>query len=153
MKKLHLECKPDETLAKVLGKTKKEILHHNDKGRVCKYLSQNTGLTGMIDEDPNSAQPSYLEKLTDTTDKYQVKELSNAKTGNKMLVLCPRLEEWIIDVCQKNNVAISDFGLSDKPNTLHGEINSKLAKFEELLVYLLEEAKSKELLHLKSLLS
>jgi hypothetical protein len=152
MKKLHLECKPDETLAKILGKTNKEILHHNDKGRVCKFLSQNSGLTGMIDEDPNSAQPSYIDQLTNSSQKYSIKELIHVKSQNKLVVLCPRLEEWIIGVCKSNDVQISDFGLSEKPNTLHGEINSKLKKFEELLVHLRDDIKSKELLYLKTLL-
>lgn len=152
MKTIHLECKPDETLVKVLGKTNRYIIHHNDKGRVCKYLSKNADLVGLIDEDPGSAQPSYLGGLKIVDKKYNIKELKDNGLQNKILVLCPRLEDWVVQLCKTENVDIESFNLNKNPNALHREIISKLNNFERLLFHLKERVQSKAILHLEHLL-
>lgn len=151
MKRLHLECLPDEFLVKKLGYARKEILHHDDKGRVCNSLQKQSEAVGMIDEDPGSAQPTYLRSLKEISYEHNVKLLQDDKTGNKVVVLCPQLEGWIIEVCKLNKVDINDFGLSDSGNALHREINGKLNNLDKLLTYLIE-LKAPQLKRLKELL-
>jgi len=149
MKRLNLECLPDERLVKNLGYPHREIKHHDDKGRVCNELKKLNGAIGMVDEDPKSAQPAYLEGLKEISRHHNVKLLTDAKRNNVLLVLCPRLEEWLIKVCELNGVDIKHFGLSNAPSMLHREISSKLGSLDKLLTHLLAEKKAPELKYLK----
>jgi len=40
IKKVIVECNPDEVLAQVLGLSRKEIVHQDNKGEVCNYLDK-----------------------------------------------------------------------------------------------------------------
>jgi len=147
---LILECKPDEKLAMTLGIARKSIRHHNDKGQVCNYLNKFNGHKGLIDEDPNSAQPSYLSTCTENSFQLGIRECIHPK-GNRIIIVTPRLEEWIVVASKHSNIDMSEFGLSDNPKQLHKEINFKLESFERLLRVLIK-CKNAHLLHLKSLL-
>jgi hypothetical protein len=136
---IHVECLPDEVLVKSLGKTRKQVIHHNDKGRVCKFLEQSGESQGMIDQDPNSAQPTYLSRMQLASSQYDVQLLTHPAAGNRMIILCPRLEEWVINVCQQASVEMSTFGLSNNPRQLHREITSRLRQFSSLLDHLKEK--------------
>jgi hypothetical protein len=93
---LHLECKADETLARKLGRTRKECIHHNDKGRVCNALERGTSSVGMIDEDPGSAQPPYLATLVPSARAHELVVLEDSKRHHRVVIVQPRLEEWLI---------------------------------------------------------
>ena len=149
---LLLECKPDEIVAKRLGRTRRECIHHNDKGRVCNRLKRTVGSTGMIDEDPGSAQPPYLATLSEVSDECDVRVLQDARRNHRIVIIRPRLEEWLIKTTAQAGLRMADFGLSDRGNELHREINSRLPKLEELLAALLD-ARSPRLLHLQSLIA
>lgn len=148
---IHVECLPDEVLVKSLGKTRKQVIHHNDKGRVCKFLEQSGSAQGMIDQDPASAQPTYLSRMQVSSFKHQVQLLTHANLGNRMIVLCPRLEDWVITVCQQANVDISAFGLSNNPRQLHREITSRLHQFG-LLLHHLKEKQVPALVYLRNMI-
>lgn len=70
---------------------------------------------------------------------------------HRVIVLRPRLEEWIIDAAKAARVRMSDFGLSDRGNELHREITSRLGAFARL-VDALSAAGSKHLARLRELL-
>lgn len=148
---LLLECKPDEVLARRLGRTRRDCIHHNDKGRVCNALKRASGYVGMIDEDPESAQPPYLATLTERSDECDVRLLHDARRDHRIVIIRPRLEEWLIKTTSQAGLRMIDFGLSERGNELHREINSRLPKLEELLTALLD-AQSPRLLHLQSLI-
>jgi hypothetical protein len=147
----HLECLPDECLAKTLGHSNGDIYHHNDKGRVCRYMQSNKNVVGMVDEDPNSAQPPYLRSLKEVSFIHNIRSLEDSTMRNRLVVLCPRLEEWIIKVCDLNQVDITQFGLSKRGNDLHREINGKLKNLESLILHL-RDKKAPEIKHLDKLL-
>ena len=147
---LILECKADEKLAMTLGVSRKSIRHQNDKGNVCNFLDKHTNVMGLIDEDPNSAQPRYLNGARTIGSIHNVRVLQ-ATNNNKIIVLLPRLEDWIIFICSLSKVNPDDFFLSSSPNQLHKEINYKLDQMENLLKELLTR-KNPALNHLKSLL-
>lgn len=145
-----LECKPDEKLVMTLGIARKAIRHHNDKGQVCNYLKKSKDHKGLIDEDPNSAQHSYLSACKLNSFSWGIRECFHPK-GNQIIILTPRLEEWVIQACQHSEITMSNFSLSENPKELHKEINNKLDRFERLL-HLLLEYNNPHILHLKSLL-
>lgn len=149
---IYLECNPDELLCKKLGIPKKFTKHHNDKGRIVRYLIRQNHHLGLVDEDPGAGKPSAMDKFKEEEAiKFGIRQYIDLNK-NKLIVVCPRLEGWLIDVCKKNKVDIAKFNLPVNEEKLHNEINSKLKELDKLLSHLLA-IKSPELLYLKSLLS
>ena len=58
--KFLVECYPDGALLRALGVSKKQLRHERCKGEVVKRVRKLACAIGMIDEDPNSAQPRDL---------------------------------------------------------------------------------------------
>lgn len=149
---IYLECNPDELLCKKLGIPKKRTKHHNDKGRIIRYLIRQKGHVGLVDEDPGAGLPNAISNFNEHgSTKHGIKQMVD-ENHNILVIICPRLEGWLIAVCKQNKVDLSKFNLANTEERLHNEMNSKLRDFDKLLTYLLE-IKSPELLHLKSLLS
>ena len=149
---LLLECKPDEVVAHTLGRARRDCLHHNDKGRVCNALQKRQGCVAMIDEDPMSSQPPYLSRLVTVSDEHGLRVLSDPARQHRLVIVRPRLEEWLIATAAGSGIQLADYGLSERGNALHRDINSKLAKLEEVLRALLA-AKNARLLHLRCLIA
>jgi hypothetical protein len=148
---LYLECTPDELVARMLGVPRRCIDHTGDKGRVCHHLSRKENVIGLIDEDPGSAVPSYLKSLVVVSKQDDLRVLEDPQSGNRLIILCPRLEDWLVRTAQQGGLQMRDFGLSERPRDLHGEINHRLEGLRRLLESLLE-AKSARLLRLRGLL-
>ncbi|MCC6723509.1 MAG: hypothetical protein IT258_03295 [Saprospiraceae bacterium] len=144
-----VECKPDELLVRVLGVTRKQLRHENDKPRVCGRLSKLEKCTGLVDEDPHTEQDTYIKALKFQEEKHAVKIFKDGKRKNKVIMLCPRLEEWLIFTTQSAGLKMADFGLSDKGNELHREINGRLQAVQKLIEKLIE-IKSDGILYLKN---
>ncbi|WP_375447168.1 hypothetical protein [uncultured Fibrella sp.] len=136
MKQIHLECKPDEVLVRALGFPRKVVNHHNDKGRVCNKLEKEQGAIGMIDEDPASPQPTYLKQLIEVENRHGIRLLKDDNRSHHVIVIRPRLEEWILTACARQQVDIKLFGLPDKPERLHQLVTSRLKQFNELIDHL-----------------
>ncbi len=103
---IYLECDPDKALVQTLGLPAKEIKHVYSKGNVCNKLAKSSQSKGMVDEDPLSSQPSYIEKLRLQSHEHQIKILYDEKAQNRLIVLCPRLEEWVLRAAQDAGVNI-----------------------------------------------
>lgn len=106
----------------------------------------------MIDEDPGAAQPAYLQELHLMSDEHGVRILRDDKRDHRVIVLQPRLEEWIIATAAAARLAPEDSGLSAQANELHKEINFRLAAFARLIRALIT-ARSGRLAHLKTALN
>jgi hypothetical protein len=130
---IYLECNADEALIQACGVPKKKIKHVFSKGNVCRHLQKNKNAIGIVDEDPESAQPGYLEKLRLQSHEHNIKLFYEKKSGNVLIVLCPRLEEWILKAAKEAKIQAKDFGLPDHANGLHKVINSRLEHFTKLL--------------------
>lgn len=116
-----------------MGFSIKKIIHANNKGNVCKKLQKNKNAIGVVDEDPESAQPSYIGKLQLYNHEYDIKHFREKKSGNVLIVLCPRLEDWILKASKEAGIQVEDFGLPAHANELHKVINSRLDYFTKLL--------------------
>jgi len=134
MKKFVVECKPDEKLAKSLGYKINEIAHQGNKGEVCNYLMRNEVNMAMIDEDPWSAsQPKLLKQFSEKEDKFDIKHLF-LKEGNKnILILKPRLEEWILARCKATGIKPENHFLPSDKKEFKDKINYRLNHFDRLL--------------------
>ena len=153
MRLLYLECYPDETLVTVLGKTRKQYEHAGDIGGVCTLLRKHTGRLGLVDEDPGKPHPAYLKNLTSVSEQHRIKIMTDPQLDNLVLVIRPRLEEWIVWMTQQNGLDLKrDFGIPARTGPeLHSVVNRHLPKFEECIRRLLQ-IQAQPLLHLKTLL-
>lgn len=132
---IYTECKPDSSLVRILGIPKNQIIHQQGKPEVCKQLEKRTNWKGMIDEDPFSVQPTYLQKLEETgnSSNYGFRVLKDAAKNNGLIILCPRLEEWILKAAEDAGIDIKKYNLPNDEEKLHEEINTDLRKFERLV--------------------
>lgn len=84
-----------------------------------------------MDEDPLSAQPPYIRKLkVRGPSEWKLKVLGDDERANCLIVLCPRLEEWILEAAKEARIKVEKFGLPNDPLGLHEQINLGLSKFE-----------------------
>lgn len=117
---IYLECNTDEILARSLSLPRKEIRHLRNKGEVCKRLQRSANCKGLVDEDPGSPQPRYIGGLRAVSEKYGVKHLYDEKAKNSLIVLCPRLEEWILRAAKESKADLAKYGLPEDADILHG---------------------------------
>lgn len=147
---IYVECKPDYTLVKILGLSKKEIRHEGGKSKICNRLRKSSKSKGLVDEDPLSTQHPYIKTLRLLSDKDDIKVLYSEKAQNHIFVLCPRLEEWILKIAKIAKVDPEKYGLPNDANELHKIININLGKFAKLIEAL--KKKSKILKNLENLI-
>lgn len=129
----YVECNPDKALLCTLGISRKQVIHSYGKGNVCRRLQKTANAIGLVDEDPKSARPSYIKtlKLIDTKD--EIKLYFDSKTDNRLILLCPRLEEWIVLAARNANEDITRYGLPDNANELHKVINVRQHDFRQFI--------------------
>lgn len=133
---IYLECKPEFILAKSLtGIPKREFIHERGKPKVCKQLERRRDCKGLVDEDPWSTQPPYMKKikLKEDISEHDLKILHDNSNDNCLIVLCPRLEEWVLKTAKEASIDVRKYRLPDKAIRLHREINIDLSKFERLI--------------------
>ena len=149
-----VECKPDAILVKTLTLTyRKNIEHAGNKSQLLKKLTEHyCNSKGIIDEDPGSIQPPHLQKFKEKQDltNYNLKILHQKNKNNTLIILRPRLEDWILDASREANIDPEKYSLPKDPAKLHQQINIQIDKFQKLVKDL---AKSKRLKELKTLLT
>jgi hypothetical protein len=148
---VYFECNPDEVLLRKLGCARKNRSHLSGKSRVCKRLEETKSAVGLVDEDPLSIQPPYVTNLKLVEEDYDIKVYEDVRRNHRVIALRPRLEEWIIATAEAAKTSLQDFGLSERANDLHREINTKIPNFEKLLDKLLAED-NRRLTYLKGVL-
>jgi hypothetical protein len=151
MKIIHLECKPDETFAQSIGFTRKEIIHNQGRSRVCKNLEKGNNIYGIVDEDPGSEKPTYISELPPPQAKHHTLFYDDKARSNKLLMLRPNLEGWIIKIAKESGINMKDYGLPDTEKELHDVINFRLHKFKQLLLHL-NTIKAPAFIYIKDLL-
>ena len=128
MKPVFVECNADVALVSALGVGKERIEHAFDKGRVCKKTEARGEAVGLIDEDPDVGQPRYLERLRVASESLGVR-LLNEGNRLKIVVLCPRLEDWLEQGAKDAGLDLGSYGfdrgslhaqMGDNPKALTG---------------------------------
>ncbi|MEW6687209.1 MAG: hypothetical protein AB1393_13570 [Candidatus Edwardsbacteria bacterium] len=148
-----VECNADEALISALGVGKREIRHSHSKGNVCRALQKSCNAIGLLDEDPCSAQPSYLEGLNLLVNEGKIRILYDLGRQNCVIILCPRLEEWVLEAARTSKMLTEKYGLPRKPDELHEALSSsnKRKALQNLIKEL--EIKSRKVKRLKGYLN
>jgi len=116
-----VECDADEAVLRALGVAKKQLLHFGGKGTVINRLKELPGATGIVDEDPASAQPRDLNNYqgeVQTTEGLRLLT-RQGKGGQSLILVCPNLEDWLIHRAKSMGVEPENYGLPADPNRLH----------------------------------
>lgn len=150
--KVFLECKPDETLAVTLGIPASAITHSHSKGRVAKGLAATRGGIGLVDEDCPINNPKSLRCFEEVSHHHEVRLKRDPGTGNRLVVVCPRLEPWLITTTRLAGLDIARFGLGTTTRDLDSHINHRLGSLQALLEELLTRRNAR-LLHLQQVLT
>ena len=147
---LFVECKPDQTLAQaVTGLPTREIIHHQGKYRLMASLRRRRDTVAMVDEDPGSNQPRYLADIPvggEVPDRG-LRVLEDRTRGKRVVVLRPRLEEWLLRAAQEAGVAVSSprYNLPDNARRLHQVITFDLGKVQRLVADLADSPRLRTL--------
>ena len=121
--------------------SKRNIIHAGNKSEVIKALVKHyENSKGLVDEDPGSTQPRYLHEFTQKGERYSIKVLHNHHRNNYLIILCPRLEDWVLQAAARSNVDVRSYGLPNDPSRLHKRINLQVDKFEKLLKDLMQRS-------------
>ena len=139
-----IECNNDKQLMFRLGFTKTNIVHAGSKGIVLERLNGETKpAIGIVDED----DVKKLQRLLKDNDIDLVikkgKKNSIALTAKRndktksLIVISPRLEEWIYKVAKRNGINPTKYDLPEDPDMLHNDTSKESEKgFRDLLVAL-----------------
>lgn len=151
-----VECNADATLVKCLTNIPKANIIHEFKGKpgVCNQLMENlTNSKGLIDEDPRAGQHPYVKRARPHGSFIQedIKYLHDASRNNDLIVLCPKLEDWILKSAEIANIDVRRHGLPNDANALRKVIDYKLNEFR-ILIHMMARRKSARILALKGLL-
>ena len=117
---IYVECDADTVLVQTL--TGRRPGHPADKGRVCALLKVKTDCIGLVDEDPGKPQPKYI---SSQSVQKGVNYLDNSirviidSNGNKLIILQPRLEEWILETARRATISLGDYNLPNEAKELH----------------------------------
>jgi len=130
---IYLECYADKTLVRTLGIPRKEIVHAGSKGDVCKGLRKSENSKGLVDEDPWSLPPRYVTELKPHSKAQNVELLFDQTRRNHLIVLSPRLEEWILKAAKEVGISPLDHGLPEDVDKLKKLSMTKLKNFENLI--------------------
>ena len=146
--KVLVECYPDAALLRALGVSKKRLRHERCKGEVVKRVRKFDCATGLIDEDPASAQPRDLDNYKQVQAEEGLRLLARRDDKNKrLIILCPRLEDWLIHRARTARVRPEDYDLPSDPDRLHSIPRyEKRAKFQPFLTQLIDCDKGMHLL-------
>lgn len=153
-----VECNADAALVKCLVSVpKRDVIHAPGKGGVRKQLEENwADSKGLVDEDPGAGRlrlgRQWVRVSRRSIASSDIKYFYDASRNNHLIVLCPRLEDWILKTAEIAKIDVTRHGfLSNNPNDFRKIVYLRVDKFR-LLVRILLKKKSTRLLTLQSLL-
>jgi len=116
-----VECYPDAALLRALGVPRKQLLHFGGKYELVKKLKERAHDLGMIDEDPGKGQPPQDMGSYRQTDSAEGLHLltRQGSGGQRLVIVCPKLEDWLIDRAKSSGIRPEDYGLPSDPDHLH----------------------------------
>lgn len=136
--RLFVECKPDEVLVTALGYPSHEVEHAAGRDGVCRRLQQLKGVFGMVDDEPQAHPIPYLRSLTEVARQHDIRVLEDRMRGNRVIVLSPRFEPWLVRAVKQAGLRLTDYGFEDDNGKgLHSEINQRLPSLRDLIAALL----------------
>jgi hypothetical protein len=142
-----IECNNDKQLMHRLGFTEVRIRHAGHKSDVLKILTEvQKSSIGIVDEDDPTNQPKTLKQYEKIKEKRIAAKRAitlwkHKYSKNKMLIIIsPRLEDWIYEVAKRNKIFLSRYDLPDDPDILHNDSSKETDKgFRNLLIAIVKK--------------
>lgn len=147
-----VECYADEVFVKILTDKSVRIKHAFGKGNVCNQLSRSTNSVGLVDEDPKSSKSEYERLMLNgiVKENQHVILCKHENQSNRLIILRPNLEEFLLRLSKINKVDLGDYNLPNDYKNLRDELNfrkvTRYKLFEDFLRDL--TSKDKEVLNL-----
>jgi hypothetical protein len=99
---------------------RKQLLHFGGKYELVKNLKERTYDVGMIDEDPGKVQPQDMGSYRQMDSGEGLHLLTRQGSGGqKLVIVCPKLEDWLIARAKSSGIRLEDYGLPSNPDRLH----------------------------------
>lgn len=119
--KVLVECSADEAVLRTLGVPKKQLSHFGGKDKLITQLKDVPGAVGMVDEDPDSIQHPDLKASYRRAESAEGLRLMTRQGtgGQRLVVICPKLEDWLIERAKSSGIRPEDYGLPSDPDRLH----------------------------------
>jgi hypothetical protein len=118
--KVLVECNADEAVLRILGLPRKQLLHFGGKYELVKKLKERAHDVGMIDEDPGKGQPKDLSSYRQKDSAEGIHLLiRQCRGGQRLVVICPKMEDWLIARAKSSGIRPEDYGLPNDPDRLH----------------------------------
>lgn len=129
---------------------RKQLLHFGGKYELVKKLKDRVGDVGMIDEDPGKGQPKDLSSYRQTSTDEGLHLLTRQGSGGqRLVVICPKLEDWLIARAKSSGIRPDKYGLPGDPDRLHSIPRYEQKEgFRRFLAELKEKDKGMHLLRL-----
>lgn len=139
-----VECITEDTLVRLLTSvSRRRVDHVSGRSRVLRKLVRNyENSVGVIDEDPNRTHSRLIQRFreTDSLERDRLRILGDTQRNNRLIILRPRLEEWIIEASREANINLGSYGLPNDPNELHEVINLRIGRFQRLVEELMHSS-------------
>lgn len=117
---LYVECYADEALARTLGVPRRSVRHEGCKGNIVNRLRRLEAGTGLVDEDSAGFQPAEFKNYREVQRTAGLILMAHSDNASKRIVLVrPRLEEWLYARAGAARLNPGDFGLPSDPDHLH----------------------------------
>jgi hypothetical protein len=119
--KVLIECSADEVVLRNLGIPKKQLFHFGGKDKLISRLRNLPGAVDVVDEDPASIQhPDLRASYRQAGFAEGLRLLARQGSGGQKLVaICPKLEDWLIDRARLSGIRPENYGLAGDPDRLH----------------------------------
>jgi hypothetical protein len=119
--KVLVECNADEIVLRNIGVPKKQLFHFGGKDKLITRLRNLPGAVGVVDEDPASIQHPDLKASYRQAEYTEGLRLlaRRGSGGQKLVMICPKLEDWLIERAKSSGIRPEDYGLPGDPDHLH----------------------------------
>ena len=134
--KFYVEDVAHRELVLVLTKVSRKQVRFKGmcKTKVLKALIEESKehIVGVVDEDPDKTQPPLLrnfeEFANDERANIRILRLNKAK----LIILRPRVEEWIPKVARNSGLDVKKYGLPEDADKLHERLKPKRLKEQKI---------------------
>ena len=135
------ECYIDSCLIEVLLNANRDHVNHQKgngtvaremKGRFAKNFC-----VGIIDEDRR--QLDYLKEFNMEVDAGNLKLWKHKSWPQYVIQVCPVIEDWILSICEKENINLSDYGLPAELSDFKKQTKKVASKHDQRFIKLFRE--------------
>ena len=150
--KVYVECHTDHYLfSKIISSLNDpyvSVIHIPGKGDVINRMRDDElNSVGVVDEDPGSAQHNdFMNNYTLIKDlgTFRIYRRNDNTYRKYLILICPKLEDWLITLADEEDIKLEDYGLIPDPNYLHRKnpFRNKHSDYRSLIDSLTKRSKT-----------